>query len=312
MTSLDKNGMTVKGCGSQCQSQRLSAPTWKIPKCGRDEREKVFISEAHIRSQRLGRESTIGGAIYDLPSTLNPKPDIKFSSGTRPPLWGKPDLSGDIPSNDALCILVDSQPFRYPKQADMKIGTEPRGKLNQAELMKAHSAAFFGRASPGPAGVGGDYGPDFNIVKPRLGPARKFGMKTPIKPDWTECSTLPPEVGPGLYPRKDVSIGPQHLTQRRNQSVHAFPLGPKFAKTRSADSVSLLDAARSCLGPQPLGKNKSEPSINFNCDSRSTRDRSMLCMTELDRGPVAEMAKPVFRMPPMNHTEKDIMRSGFG
>lgn len=310
MTTLDKDGITVTACGKQAQSQRRSSPSFVIAKSGRDQRDKVFITEKHIKCARLGRESPIGGAIYDLPSTLNPKPEIKFASGTRPDIWGKKEDS--MTSNDALCILVDSQPFRYPKQAEILIGTEPRGKLNQAELMKAHSAAFFGRGSPGPAAVGEAYGPNFAAVKARLGPARKFGIKTKLAPDWTQTSTLPPEVGPGRYPRKDVAIGPQHLTQRRNQSVHAFPQGPKFAKVRSADTVSQLDAARSCFGNQPLGKNRSEPSINFNCDTRKTRDRTMVCMTELDRGPVAAMAKPVFRLPTNMPCEKEIHRSGFG
>lgn len=309
MTTLDKDGVTVNAVGKQAQSQRHSAPSYGISKTGREHREKVFITEKMIKPNRLCREGPLGGAVYDLPSTLNPKPEIKMASGKRPDIWGtqKPE---DIPSNDALFILPDSQPFRYPKQADILIGTEPRGKLNQAELMKAHAAAFFGRGSPGPAGVGGDYGPDFSVTKKRLGPARKFGVKI-TKPDWMQVSPMPPEVGPGRYTRKDSSLGAQHLTQRRNQSVHAFPRGPKFAKIRSADTISQLDAARTCFGKQPLGKNKTEPSINFNCDTRGSRDRTQVCRTDLDKGPVAFMPKMSFSMPALP-TEKSIMIGGVG
>jgi len=309
MTSLDKEGVTVNSIGAQAQSQRNTAPSYGISKTGREHREKVFITEKMIKPNRLCREGPLGGAVYDLPSTLNPKPEIKMASGKRPDIWGtrKPE---DVPSNDALFIIPDSQNFRYPKQADMKIGTEPRGKLNQAELMQAHAAAFFGRGSPGPAGVGGDYGPDFSVTKPRIGPARKFGVKI-TKPDWMQTSTLPAEVGPGRYPRKDIAVGPQYLSQRRNQSVHAFPRGPKFAKVRSADTISQLDAAISCFGKQKLGKNKSEPSINFNCDTRRARDRTQVCRTDLDKGPVAFMPKMSFSMPSLP-SEKAVMRSGIG
>lgn len=311
MTTLDPDGVTVKALGKQAQSQRLSAPDYGISKVGRDAREKVFISEAHIRCGRLGRESPIGGAVYDLPSSLNPFPRIKFTKGSRSDLWGKSqDDPGDIPTNEALCIVPDSQPFKYRNQANMLIGTEPRGKLNQAELMKAHAAAFLCRGSPGPAAIGGDYGPDFKPTKERMAPARPFGVKT-NKPDWMQTSSLPHNVGPGIYPRTDVAIGHQYLTQKRNQSVHEFPHGPKFAKVRSADSITKLDAARSSFGSQPLGKNKSEPSINFNCDSRKSRDRSMICYTKQDLGPVAAMPKQTFKMPALP-SEKLILRGGIG
>eukprot|EP00927_Polykrikos_kofoidii_P052269 TRINITY_DN46060_c0_g1_i1.p1 TRINITY_DN46060_c0_g1~~TRINITY_DN46060_c0_g1_i1.p1 ORF type:complete len:216 (-),score=20.86 TRINITY_DN46060_c0_g1_i1:122-769(-) len=213
-------------------------------------------------------------------------------------------------THSILDVVVDSQPFKYKIAAKTKIGTEPKGKLKQAELMKAHGAAFFGRESPGPAAIGDDYGPKDTATRPRMAPARPFGKKLET-PNWMQISDLPEEVGPGRYPEKDRSIGPQHLTHRRNQSVHAFPHGPKFAKVRSADTISTLDAARSCFGKQPLGKNRSEPTINFNCDSRSTRDKSMVCRTRQDMGPQATM--PKFRMSmPTLPPERVVLKSGFG
>lgn len=313
MTSLDKNAITVNSLGSQAQSQRQSAPSYGISKVGRDARNKVFLGEEYMRPGRLGRESPIGGAIYDLPSTLNAKPEVKFSTGKRPDLFPKPqDHPGDIPTNDALHILVDNQKYKYPKIAETIIGTDPRGKLKEAELMKAHAAAFFGRESAGPASIGGEgILHALKQCKPKMAPARKFGIKTPLKPDWTDTSNLPPEVGPGVYPRTDTSIGKQYLTSKRNQSVHEFPHGPKFPKTRSADSVSKLDAAPSCFGKQKLGKNKSEPSINFNCDTRASRDRSQICRTNLDRGPSAFMPKQQFSMPSLP-SERAVLRGGIG
>jgi len=279
-----------------------------MPKVGRDQREKVFISEDHVRSIRLGRE---GKGAYNLPSSLTTEPKIKFPVASRDDLWGKSRDDPDaVPTNDALYANPDSQPFKYKNQGSVLIGTDARGKLKDAELLKAHSAAFYGRESPGPAGVGQKYGPDFTAVKPRIGPARKFGVKTQ-QPNWIQTSSLPEEIGPGRYPRNDVSMGKQHLTQRRNQSVHAFPQGPKLAKVRNSDTISQLDAARSCLGKQTLGKNRSMPSINFNCDSRRSREKSMICFTKQDLGPKAAMPKANFAIPTLP-PERVILKSGIG
>ena len=46
------------------------------------------------------------------------------------------------------------------------------------------------------------------------------------------------KVGPGTFERKDVSIGPQHLSKRRNLSTYSFARGPKFGREESADDVS--------------------------------------------------------------------------
>merc|ERR1719215_1663963 len=106
-------------------------------------------------------------------------------------------------------------------------------------------------------------------------------------------------------------MGKQHLTQRRNPNVHLFPCAPKFPKTRSGDSIIQLDAAKSCLGKQVLNKNRSEPVINFNADSRDTRSKTQLCLTKLDTGPKAHMPKPVFYQPPLP-MERVVMATGYG
>lgn len=315
---MDKDAVTVAALGMQAQSQRLTAPSYGISKVGRDAREKVFITEKHIRANRLGRESPVRNTI-NLPSTLNPLPRIRFSTASRPTkLPGEHmDDPDDIPTNDALNTHPDSQPFKYPREPEIIIGTDPRGKLKDAELLKNHAAAFYARSSPGPAAIGGEYGPDISATRPRMAPARKFGVKTKLKPDWTEINCQPAEVGPGLYPIRDFSIGAQHLSQRRNQNVHAFPHGPKFAKTVSADTISQLDAARSSLGTQPLGKNRSEPSIGMGPKPKpdDKRDKFALkmqvCRTKLDMGPAANM--PKFHHPMPTYTpERAILASGFG
>lgn len=322
MTSLDPHGVTVPACGNQAQSSRKSAPSFGISKVGRSRTEAVYISEDHTRTARIGRESPIAGPVYDIPSTLGGT-NIRFGRGTRDlqklrrtsTTRGRPgefalqvDDPDDIPTNDALDIQVDSQPFKYRRDPEIIIGTDPRGKLKDAELIKNHAAAFFGRASPGPAAIGDTYGPSLGPTKPSSS-ARPFGTKT--KTTWMNCGDNPPNMGPGAHERKDNSIGPQHLSKRRNQSVHEFPHQPKFAETKSQDSISVLDVARSCMGKQVLAKNRSAPSIHFSADSRSSRDKTMICRTRQDEGPRANLPKFTASMPRLP-TERDIMASGFG
>lgn len=312
MTSMDKDGVTVSCFGRQAQSQRMSQPSIGISKVGRDAREKVFMTEAHIKPNRLGRESPVHDTIQ-LPSTLNPLPKIAFGSGERPKRipGHRLDDPQDMPTNDALDVIPNSQLFKYPRDSEIIIGTDPRGKLNTAELLVNHSAAFYARDSPGPAAIGDTFGPDFKCTKKRMGQARPFGVKTKLKPDWTEITCLPKEVGPGMYPIKDPSMGKQNLTHRRNQQVHAFPHGPKFAKTRSADSISQLDVDRSSFGRQCLGRNRTEPTIHFNCDTRKSRDHTQICRTKLDQGPSAFMPKFTASIPHLP-PERHVLHSGLG
>lgn len=311
MTSIDKDGFSVAGLGDQYQSARKSAPTHTISIVSREARRNVFITEGHIKPNRLGRESPKADNI-NLPSTLNNNLTAAAAFG----FGGRTDFTNikvdpdSIPTNDAMDLQPDSQQYKYKRGPAIIIGTEPLGKLKQAELMKAHAAAFYGRSSPGPAGVGGEYGPKFEITKPRMAPARPFAHKTKLV--WPGVYNNPPEVGPGTFERPDVAIGPQHLTNRRNQSTHAFPHAPKFGpSTKPDEMISNYDAARSCLGKQVLNKNRSEPTIGFNCDTRDTRSKTHMCMTKSDLGPRANMPKMHISMPKLP-SEKAIMASGFG
>eukprot|EP00930_Biecheleria_cincta_P054891 TRINITY_DN4127_c0_g1_i1.p1 TRINITY_DN4127_c0_g1~~TRINITY_DN4127_c0_g1_i1.p1 ORF type:complete len:312 (+),score=42.75 TRINITY_DN4127_c0_g1_i1:226-1161(+) len=311
MTSIDKDSFTISGLGDQYQSARKSAPTHTISAVSREARRNVFITEAHVKPNLLGRESPKADTI-NLPSTLNTNltATAAFGFGGRTDFTAVKVDPDSIPSNDAMDLQPDSQQFKYKRDPTIIIGTEPRGKLKQAELMKAHGAAFYGRASPGPAGVGGEYGPKWEITKPRMAPARPFAHKTKLV--WPGVYNNPPEVGPGTFERPDVSIGPQYLTKRRNQSTHAFPHAPKFGPSpKPDDMISNYDAARSCLGKQVLHKNRSAPSIGFNTDSRDSRAKTKLCMTRSDEGPRANMPKMHIAMPTLP-SEKAIMASGFG
>lgn len=320
MTSLDKDGFTVNALGGQAQSARRTEPKYSLSKVGRENQQSVYITEDHNRTQRLGRQSPIGGPIYQQGSTLGGASysfggGQKKSSPTTRPKTGdmlpKADDPFDLPTNDAMGCSPDSQPFKYRREPKHIIGTEPRGGLKDAALLENHSVAFYGRQSPGPAAAPGDkFGrPSNNLTKARFAPARPFGMKTPIR--WMELGQNPPDVGPGKHERQDNSLGKQHRSSRRTQSVHEFAHCPKFPKQQDNDSISVLDNARSCMGKQVLNKNRSSPAINFSADNRETKAKTMICMTRADAGPKANMPKfsaPMPRLPP----ERMIMSGGIG
>eukprot|EP00931_Biecheleriopsis_adriatica_P091496 TRINITY_DN65388_c0_g1_i1.p1 TRINITY_DN65388_c0_g1~~TRINITY_DN65388_c0_g1_i1.p1 ORF type:complete len:316 (+),score=59.92 TRINITY_DN65388_c0_g1_i1:135-1082(+) len=315
MTSIDKDSFGYNSLGHQSQSQRKQDPIYSISKVSREARRNVFITEKHIKANRLGRESPVKDTI-DLPSTLHTNNRDALCSAPSFGYGGRSDFTAikvdpdSIPTNDAMDLLPDNQQFRYKKDPTIIIGTEPRFQLKNSELIARHQAAFIGRASPGPAAVGDEYGPKFEPTKPRMAPARKFGIKTKLV--WPGQGDNPPEVGPGTFERPDVSMGQQHLTHRRNQSTHAFPRGPKLAKSaQSDDIISKYDAARSSLGKQVLNRNRSAPSVGFNQDNRDMRSKTKLCMTRLDEGPKANFAKMRIPMPSLP-SEKAVLGSGFG
>jgi hypothetical protein len=299
--------------GKQVESQRKSLPTYSFSRGTREKRHKEFISHEAAVTTSLCTHSPPGGPIYDIPSTL----DVKEGRGAGFTKAASTDLynirpEDGINTNDELRIHVDSQPFKYDRDATILIGTDPRGKLKDAELIKNHSAAFFGRVSPGPV-YGGAGGPNFKVTRPRMGMARPFGAKLPSR--WQVTSDLPEKVGPGIYESKDTAVKTsafkkQNLSHRINQPVNAFPHAAKFPKGIDAsEAVSKLEAATSAFGRQGLSKNRSEPTVGFGRGTRNSRDRTAVCMTKDDQGPKAFMPKFQMSMPrlPM---EVDIMKAG--
>lgn len=323
MTSIDKDSHFDVALGKQVQSTRHTIPIVVFSKTGRQNYEKVHISEEHSRVGKLGRESPIGGPIYTLPSTLEnrsisfgkAKRDIttlkRTSMKNRPGEFFAPMIEDkdDIPSNDALDIIPDNQRFKYRKDPVCIIGTEPKFKLKEAELIANNQVAFYAKDSPGPAAIGGEFGPNHGPTQKNYGDAGKFAQAKRVaeKPKGDN----PPEVGPGRHDRRDVALGPQYLSHRRNQPCNEFGRAPKFPKERVTDTICQLDAAKSSLGKQVLNKNRSAPSVGFSCDDRDKRNRTKLCMTRLDEGAKAHM--PKFRASqPMLPMEKTIRMSGFG
>jgi len=293
-TSIDPDSFTVPSIGAQPYSNRKSLPSFSCSKVGREQANVAFVTKQHLKLERIGRESPVN-ARYNLKSTLD-GPKISFTKGKQNNLNALPPPPG-LDSNDELAFNIDSQPFKFRRDPSHIIGTDARGQLKDAALLKNHQAAFFGRASPGPAAIGADYGPDWRPTKPRTSPAGPFGAKSKLH--WLVVSDTPAEVGPGVYPCKDVAIGNQQLSKRRTQPVNQFSHSAKFPKGRNADQISILDAAPSCLGKQALNKNRSEPRVSFGSGTRNSRSKTACCMTENDMGPLlkASMPRPSISMP---------------
>lgn len=292
MTSLDKDGVTVPAIGHQAMSHRTNLPHYSITKAGREQREAVFITKDHVKTSRQGREGALG--TYTINRGLGGV-SVGFSKAPGTDFLPAAPDHGGLYTNDELAIPIDSQPFKYRRDATILIGTDPRGKLKDADLLKNHSAAFFGRESPGPAAIGPEFGVNIAPTRERLVRDVLLAEKLPAK--WMSSGDTPHNVGPGIYVRKDVSIGKQHLSKRKNQSVHAFQRQPKFPKDKNGDSIVVLDAAKSAFGKQGLSKNRSEPIIGMGSGSREKAGRVTICRTTHDLGPVATMPKPVFSMP---------------
>mmetsp|Transcript_11534 Transcript_11534/g.26787 ORF Transcript_11534/g.26787 Transcript_11534/m.26787 type:complete len:300 (-) Transcript_11534:75-974(-) len=299
MTTLDKDGVTVHSLGRQAQSSRKTEPSYSLSKCGRHHREAMFISKDHTRTATIGRAGA--SMTYVVPSSLSTHA-VAFPKSTRKE--AKPNFAEGISTNDELCINIDATPFKFRRDPTIMIGTDARGKMNDATLLKNHSAAFFGRASPGPAA----FRPDDSVTRPGLGKATVFGSRPKDKSNF--IGDTPPNVAPGIYENRDA-LGSQVLSYRKNHPSHLFPQAAKFPKGTSADTIVHLENARSSMGKQVLGKNKSETSVGMAKGTRDGRARSALCQTRLDMGPKAKLPKQSFSMPVLPK-ECEIMKWGLG
>jgi hypothetical protein len=212
---------------------------------------------------------------------------------------------------DCIEAEIDSQPFKYERFKTVLFGTESKGQLKNATILKSHSAALVGRISPGPANYGPAGGPDIGPTRRKLGQAVRFGAKT--KAVGSMISQTPDEVGPGLYPRRDVAMGTQHLSNRRTQGCNQFGKAPKFGKSKDARGQPIieLNVAVSAFGKQVDGRKRSEPGVGFGTATRDNAMRMQRCMTKTDAGPKANLPRTHLSHPTLP-SEKTIMGAGFG
>jgi len=288
MSTLAPDSFTMPALGKQMTSQRSNAPAISLSICTREKRAKQFISKK--ASKAVSGQSP--GPVYDLPDTMG-KHGVAFTKGPQR-VFGNWKANYPDPSNDVVGAEVDSQPFKFENVKGTLFGTDPKGQLKNATILKNHAQAFYGRQSPGPQA----YLPDPTCTEKKLTYATPFGAKTKVK-NPTGGST-DAEVGPGHYKRTDYAIGNQNLSHRRNQPTNGFSKMPKFGgKKRRAGSepTTELDINLSSFGKQVSAQRRSEPAMGFGNATRAHFQRVSRCMTALDVGPVALMPKATMSHP---------------
>lgn len=273
----DKDSFDVKSLGRQFQSKRETAPSFSISKCGRAQRDKVFISKEASNSQV---NPDTPGAIYEVAvSTLNLETGQRFGKGPQR-TFGRWKAKYPDSSVDTLQRTVDTQPFRYKNWLSIKFGTEELGLTNNIELMKAHIVAFQGKDSPGPQYMASKVE---NTSKYTTFPKVPFGVKTMVGSMYaTSKEAQNNTVGPNSYPPR-VSLGKQNLSQNRNAVTHAFPKGSRFGRRAAQTDAPVPDMNLSSFGRQLRNTRRTEPRVGFSNAGRSGAQKMTRCLSDLDK-----------------------------
>lgn len=292
MAELAGDSFTMPALGKQNTSSRKNAPNYSLASCSRDKRANVFISREASRSTPAPNASP--GPVYELPDTWGKSGlSVKFTKGPQR-VFGNWKANYPDSSNDVVGATIDSQPFRYHNVKGTLFGTDPKGQLKNATILKNHAQAFYGRQSPGPQA----YLPDATATEKKLTHATPFGAKTKVIGE--EGSGTDEQVGPGHYKRTDFSIGAQALSHRRNQPTFAFSKMPKFGgrkRRAGSEPATELKVNLSSFGKQVDATRRSEPAMGFGNATRAHFQRVSRCMTALDVGPVATMPRAVMSHP---------------
>lgn len=293
MTSILADSFDVSSVGRQYDSKKESLPSYSFGTGSRDvARLKLFISKKHQQGKAVLNSP---GPVYSVPSTVGKAPCFSFGADeTRhhhAPVY--PDSSIDL-----TCATVDSQKVKFHSTPGVHFGTEPRLSSKNAEIVRTHPGLLLGTESPGAL----EYNPQDHKVRKNM-PTYSFGPsadKPPAKPV-NRISLLPGctprHVGPGSH-NVPAGIGPQPQSAR--PSLPAWSMGgggtprvPLSARLESGTAIE-LDATRSSMGKQVVSTQKTSPACGFGRSNRDHVARMALCMTHLDKGPVATMPKPSF------------------
>lgn len=271
--------LSFPSCGPQADGTKRSQPQWSLPKAGRDDVKKVFISKKHPQDL-LGRDSP--GFVYS-PKRQRELPKWGFgTSAARPPVAGAkyPESSNDLVGN-----IPDSQLFKYG-QRTASIGTCPRDVISNAPDLAGFPK---GAISPGPQ----RYNPQRAPPAVRLAHAPKVDE---IPPSYTmrpktkiieQESQTGPRVGPGIYPVPDA-CGQQAASTKKSLPQWSLHKVDRFQNVRHHDSGRLWDGT----GDRKLQYNRTfsaSPSFSFGTSTRGQAQRVAPALTALDKGPVSQM-----------------------
>jgi len=278
-------------CGPQAEATKRSLPVWTLPKAGRDDVKKVFISKKHPQDL-LGKDSP--GHVYE-PKRQKSLPKWGFgTSDARPPM--APAKYPET-SNDLTCTMVDSQQFKYGSRT-AAIGNCPRDVITNAPDLQGFPV---GAVSPGPArysidkcppGVRLAHAPDGDKIPP------SYTMRPKTKILELNSQTGP-KVGPGIYPVPDA-CGTQASSVKQSLPLWSMCKNDRFAKKigGAGDSGRLWDG----MGEKKVAFNRqfSAPSsFSFGTSTRYHASKMARADTPLDRGPAGDQTPLKVKQPLM-------------
>jgi hypothetical protein len=293
------DSLVVPAVGRQYESKKDSMPSYSFGTGTREAaRIKVYQGSKAEKSKSV---MVSPGPVYAQPSSIGNA--AKFSFGTdenRKSAKAKyPDSSVDL-----TCSLVDSQHVKYRRDPTMVFGTEPRMSAKNGELLRMNPLAGYATESPGAL----EYYPDKAEPKVhKAEPCYSFGQpieekkggpppKMPQRMKPLNLSSTPRHVGPGSH-RQVAGIGPQPLSSRSSAPQWSFSNSPRDPpRDDGKQQLLTISPELSSMGKQVASKRSTMPICKFGSSTRDGMARTQIAMTELDRGPVANMSKPHFSM----------------
>lgn len=285
---MQSSAETGAAVGPQPESMSRSAPVWTIGKETRDTAKKIYISSKH-KADTLGKVSP--GPVYtpmDHASRLT-QPCYSFGNARSRPRVA--DAKYPETSADLLCT---PPPVKTYPTITASIGTCPR----EAPSLKPDLDSYPpGAISPGPLRYNLANAPfchRFPWAKNVDQNAPQYTMRPNTKIFEHESQT-PQKVGPGIY-KIPPAVGPQVSSEISTQPTFSFGKGDRFGnKKNQRDTGRLWDG----MGDKSLTfkRSFSSPSFGFGTSTRAGRGRVAPALTDMDKGPVANLGSTAQRHP---------------
>mmetsp|Transcript_15270 Transcript_15270/g.27818 ORF Transcript_15270/g.27818 Transcript_15270/m.27818 type:complete len:318 (-) Transcript_15270:316-1269(-) len=287
--------------GPQADSERATAPSFKMPKATREGRHRTYISKNH-QQDSIGKTSP--GFEYT-PARMKSDPSWTFGKGA-----ARPHPGGALypeSCNDLLRTIPDAR-------GDLRKKTEPRvmiGAASRNAPVNAPDLEGFPRGgeSPGPLRYNTEkspsafrlsWAPDIDKSSPKF----TIRKKTKIP---AACSQTPERVGPGAYPVPEA-YGAQWKSEK--------PSRPSWSMNRSErwrEPVQHGDAGRlwDAHGDVKMKYNRrscSAPSFSFGNGPRVAKKVGVF-PTDKDKGPVSFLPRPHQKCPELP-LRRDVIKLG--
>jgi hypothetical protein len=266
--------------GTQVLAKWPSAPSFGFGTGTRDQREKIFISMAHVKGVH-GRNSP-GPASYLLPSasgkqflsTRDSQPRWAFGSAMRFPRskFEAAPGPGTYTLQPALGRQITST---FKTMPIFGFGTAGQRANWKVFISQQHNLAFYGRESPGPLtyGLGSTMGKQ-TLSTMSSSPSISFGISDRSGDQADGMSGLN-SPGPGAY-TLDPAIGRQLLSTMRSAGTMSFGTAKQSFSPKQFinKEINMSFYGRDTPGPctalqqpgfyrQPLSRNRTSPQFGF-------------------------------------------------